>query len=84
MPAAGTSIWSANQEQLAAKTTRVRLSRDGALLSFGEVIRGWRDDEAFCSFFLDLLRRAPFDAYFWETPVDREPKYYRHRPYREA
>lgn len=49
-------------------TRRARLDRAGSPMSFGDVIDGWRDDESFRCQFIDLLRDAPFEAYFWELP----------------
>jgi hypothetical protein len=42
--------------------------RDGSAVSYRDVLRSWRDDEAFRSFFVSLLATAPFPAYRWETP----------------
>ena len=47
---------------------RVTVRRDGAPASWGDVIRAWRQDEAFRSAFTRTLADAPFKAYKWETP----------------
>ena len=36
--------------------------------TFNEVMQKWQSDAAFRSFFINLLAKSPFDAYFWETP----------------
>lgn len=61
--------WSSEIAQLEGESGRkVTLLGDGVPLTYAEVIEGWRRDEAFCSFFSDLLQAAPFPASFWETP----------------
>lgn len=40
----------------------------GTPVTFGDALRRWREDAAFQSFFVSLLRAAPFPAYRWETP----------------
>lgn len=42
--------------------------RDGSPVQYRDVLRYWRDDEAFRSFFVSLLATASFPAYRWETP----------------
>ena len=49
-------------------TQRVRVRRDDAPVSYREVLRAWRDDEPFRTFFLRTLADAPFAAFRWETP----------------
>ena len=43
------------------------LDRDRQL-TYLEVIELWQDNKAFNLFFSSLLAKAPFSAYFWETP----------------
>jgi hypothetical protein len=47
---------------------RVALLRDGADVSYAEVVEQWRTNPSFRAFFGGLLAEAPFEAYFWETP----------------
>lgn len=42
--------------------------RDGAPVRYRGVLRCWREDETFRSFFISLLASAGFDGYRWETP----------------
>ena len=37
-------------------------------MSYASVLRRWQSEGAFRSFFVALLREAPFSAYRWETP----------------
>jgi hypothetical protein len=46
----------------------VGLLRDGAGLSYADVVEYWRTDEPFRAFFVALLAEVRFEAYFWETP----------------
>lgn len=38
-------------------------------LPYSEVVALWQSDETFRAYFDGLLRDAPFEAYFWETPA---------------
>lgn len=61
--------WGSEVEQLeGAAGRKVTLLGDGRPLTYAEVIDAWRQDEAFCAFFSDLLQTAHFSACFWETP----------------
>ena len=44
------------------------LSRDGTAIAYSDVLKRWRDDESFRSWFIKLLADSPFKAYRWETP----------------
>ncbi|MEO1329112.1 MAG: hypothetical protein AAFW46_05580 [Pseudomonadota bacterium] len=48
--------------------TRARLRRDGAPLSFGDVLALWRDSPEFARFFSSHLAEQPVAAFRWETP----------------
>ena len=62
-------MWDSTSELLnGGGSQRVVLRSGGAAVSYGEVLRCWRDDEAFRTFFVGLLAAAPFAAYRWETP----------------
>ena len=47
---------------------RFALSRDGAPVGYGRVLKLWRLDEGFRTAFMRVLAEAPFAAYRWETP----------------
>lgn len=50
------------------RVRRVTLLRDGAAISYADVVEHWQADEPFRAFFAALLADPPFEAYFWETP----------------
>ena len=50
------------------RVRRMALLGDGKVLSFDDVLTGWRSGEDFRRFFIGVLADAPYDAYFWETP----------------
>jgi hypothetical protein len=58
--------------------SRYALRRDRAPIGYRDVLRLWREDEGFRSYFISLLADASFAGYRWETPpitsatVDRE------------
>lgn len=62
--------WSALRENFDARTVKVTPSA-GSPLSYGEVLRLWRDDEGFRRFFTDAVLDSGFEAFFWETPPVR-------------
>ena len=54
---------------IAQNETGIRLRLKGeTLLSFREVFTLWREEEAFRTFYLHLLRDNDFEAFFWEHP----------------
>ena len=63
------TMWDATVETSGAgRTRRYTLRRDGNVVDYAEVLRCWRDDERFRSFYLGLLADAPYAALRWETP----------------
>lgn len=44
------------------------IDKDGVVLLFKDVITLWQSDNEFRTYFIGLLKDAPFDGYFWETP----------------
>lgn len=52
-------------ERLDARTERLTFDPP---LTIGEVIAQWQSASEFLEGWIDALRDAPFDAYFWETP----------------
>jgi hypothetical protein len=62
-------MWATRIDVLSnGRVRRVRLLRDGAAISYADVVEHWRADEPFRAFFAALLADPPFEAYFWETP----------------
>src|SRR3954471_6495811 len=62
-------MWTSRTEPLAeGRIIRVALDLDSSPISFAEVLRHWRCDAAFRSFFIAVLADAPFSAFRWETP----------------
>jgi len=62
-------MWKAHRQkidELHGETIAI-LSR-GCTLTAGEVLAGWRDDEAFRNFFIAELAATAFPAFFWEMP----------------
>jgi len=47
---------------------KIAIDRDSSRISYTEVVRAWRSDADFRSFFNNLLASAPFTAFRWETP----------------
>lgn len=63
------SMWTARNESLMdGRGRKVRIHQRELPVSRAEVIRLWRDDAGFRSFFIGLLVDAPFRAFRWETP----------------
>jgi hypothetical protein len=63
------AMWDCTPEFLdGGRTQRFAPRRHGLPVPYRDVLRYWRDDETFRSFFISLLGSAPFAAYRWETP----------------
>jgi hypothetical protein len=50
------------------RTVRFAIDRDSTPAGYDEVIRGWREDDGFRSFFTTLLASSTSTAFRWETP----------------
>ena len=59
--------WNSRVESPDSRTRRYLVLHEGRAASFGDVLRGWEEDEGFRSYFISLLREAPFGAFRWET-----------------
>jgi len=69
-------VWRIDSEQVGEDTIRWnRLAVVDRTLTFDDVARAWRTDEAFRRFWMDSLRGVPFDAYCWECPPVDEARY---------
>lgn len=61
-------MWDALYETIdPAGVTRFTMRRDGATLSYRDVIGAWREDSSFRAFFSETLAAHACSAYFWET-----------------
>lgn len=64
-----TAAWSSRSEEVAGgRGRRVAVEGEGTPVSYADVLRLWREDAAFRSWFIELLVVAPFERYRWETP----------------
>jgi hypothetical protein len=59
--------WSVQRHSLDSRTVRGTLYGESPL-SVSDVLRLWRADAGFRSFFTESVRDSGFDAFFWETP----------------
>jgi hypothetical protein len=65
-------MWSAERTILReGRVEKIALSRNGAAVSFADVIAAWRSDVEFRGFFIRQLADAPHPAFFWEMPPIR-------------
>ena len=60
--------WESTVKILNPEVHLFRVLRDGESLSFEEVAALLQQDPDFQIWFTDLLKNAPMEAYFWETP----------------
>jgi hypothetical protein len=60
--------WDFRTTPLAPSTLRAALRERGSAMSFADVIRQWRTNDAFRSFWTASLRGVPFAAYCFEVP----------------
>lgn len=62
-------MWGCTAQLLqGGRAQRFTMRRRGLPVPYRDVLRYWREDEAFCSFFVSLLANAPSAAFRWETP----------------
>ncbi|MCC2668651.1 MAG: hypothetical protein K0Q72_1122 [Armatimonadetes bacterium] len=62
-------MWATRTESLpGGRGILVAVLRDGAPVSYLEVLKRWQDDAAFRTFFIGVLAAAPYQAFRWETP----------------
>jgi hypothetical protein len=65
----GQTMWESHVEVLrAGQIRKFHILEHGKQLCYLDVMRLWRGDKAFRTFFMSLLAEAPYPAYFWETP----------------
>lgn len=63
------ATWEADTTPLdGGRVEQVRIRGPAGPLRWGEVIAQWRARPAFMDWFSELLARAPYEAFFWETP----------------
>lgn len=61
--------WECTREVLqGGRVHRYAPRRSSLPISYHDVLRLWREDEGFRSFFSDLLAKSPFRCFRWETP----------------
>ncbi|WP_035611042.1 hypothetical protein [Haloferula sp. BvORR071] len=66
-------MWEFSSKQLDGRTVQGTVRNGTGPLSYGEVIGLWQGNSGFRQEFAGLLRAAPFEAFFWETPpVNRD------------
>lgn len=64
------SMWQAKIESLHdGRIQHHKLLTDDNALTYADVLRLWKESEAFRSFFIKLLADSPLTAYRWETPA---------------
>jgi hypothetical protein len=62
-------MWHAQIESLSdGRVQKFAVFRDDAAVTYSDVLKLWRNDKAFRSFFIALLADSPFAAFRWETP----------------
>jgi Family of unknown function (DUF6940) len=72
-------MWSSRTEQLAnGRVIKVAIDLDVSSVSYAEVLRRWRDDAEFRSFF----STAGAGVAWLHVRLDDRPKYYGYPPYR--
>lgn len=66
---AASTMWSTSVSETGrASALRIAIHRDASAASYAEVVAAWRHDPDFCAWFDEVLARAPFSAFRWETP----------------
>jgi|SRR5579871_1440034 len=60
-------------------STKIVIKKDNRVLTFDDVVAGWRDDAGFRDFYFATLAATPWPAFFWEMPPVRSGQ--THAPY---
>jgi hypothetical protein len=62
-------MWQARRRGIAGMTGEtIAVAAGEHAMTAGDVIAGWRDDAAFCEFFIKELAATAYPAFFWEMP----------------
>ena len=62
-------MWDKQTQALdAGRVQKVKITRDNEPVRYCEIVQAWGDDEEFRAFFISLIAKAPFPAFYWETP----------------
>ena len=56
-------------EVLSDKVHKFVVFSDNERIPYSTVLKLWQNDEDFRTFFISLLEKSPFSAFFWETPA---------------
>ena len=62
------NTWTSHVEIIDPNIHKFYILDQGKRLSYIDVIKLWQSNEAFRTFFMSLLKKVPYPAYFWETP----------------
>jgi len=66
-------MWQSTQKRINPNIIRYTFSADNTPISNSEIIALLKTSEDFIQFFIDILKDAPFDAFFWEVkPINKE------------
>ena len=62
-------MWDAQIQTLDAdRIQKIRITRNEDPVRYSSVVQAWQDEEEFRNFFISLVAKAPFQAFYWETP----------------
>ena len=63
-------VWTAQVEMLGEQVQKTVIYDEATkrLLTLGEVVDLWSNSEEFAAFYTSMLRKAPFETFFWEMP----------------
>ena len=60
--------WRPDVQALDHQTSKTTISLGARLLTTGEVLQLWQENETFARSFTSMITQSAFDAFFWETP----------------
>lgn len=62
-------MWDAQIQTLdAGRILKIRITRNKKPVQYSSVVQAWGDDDEFRAFFISLIAKAPFPAFYWESP----------------
>ena len=82
MPQPDRAVWTVQAEMLSGdKVQRSQIFDEATkrLLTYGEVVDLWSNSEEFAAFYTSLLRKSPFESFFWELPPTTQARLAAHQ-----
>jgi hypothetical protein len=61
-------MWTLTTEIVNSSTHKIKIFQENEQLNYARVIENWKNKADFRAFYISLLAKSPFQAFFWEAP----------------